>query len=309
MIADRRIIEPGEIEAPVGKIPFLFLPPRDLFARRAERLRSLAKGHRMGEYLEFAAKLAEAQQEALDQFSRAPLPGPDAQALCHEQGAPFLDARSRPLDPAWRTGLTTILRRMTTEEALPPAARETVNNIMQASGSALDERADRVLAGDLNGIPPQEMPFVAAALQVQWVRMALHLKENAVGRPEPGGLCPVCGSHPNVGIVRGSGTERGLRYLSCSLCSSQWHFVRLKCSNCDSTEGIDYHTVQGSNARIKAESCDKCNSYLKLLYLKEDPQMEAVADDLATLGLDMLMDNEGKARRGPNLFLHPGRRH
>ncbi len=309
MITERSIIEPGEIEGPVGEIPFLFLPPRDLFAHRAERLRFLAKGHRMGEYLEFAAKLAEAQQEALDQFSLASLPGPDAQALCREQGAPFLDARSRPLDPAWRTGLTTILRRMMTQEALPPAARETVSNLMRASGSALDERADRVLAGDLKGILPQEMPFAAAALQVHWVRMASSLKANAFGRPEPGGLCPVCGSHPNVGIVRGRGAERGLRYLSCSLCASQWHFVRLKCSHCDSTDGIDYHIVQGSNVRIKAESCDKCNSYLKLLYLKEDPHMEAVADDLATLGLDMLMDNEGKARRGPNPFLHPGRPH
>jgi hypothetical protein len=30
------------------------------------------------------------------------------------------------------------------------------------------------------------------------------------------------------------------------------------------------------------------------------------ADDLATLALDMLMDEAGKARSGPNLFFHPG---
>lgn len=35
--------------------------------------------------------------------------------------------------------------------------------------------------------------------------------------------------------------------------------------------------------------------------------MEAVADDLASLALDMLMDNKGKMRCGPNLFFHPGR--
>ena len=34
--------------------------------------------------------------------------------------------------------------------------------------------------------------------------------------------------------------------------------------------------------------------------------MDAMADDLATLALDMLMDNEGKVRGGPNLFFHPG---
>ncbi|HXY55816.1 MAG TPA: formate dehydrogenase accessory protein FdhE, partial [Nitrospirota bacterium] len=54
------------------------------------------------------------------------------------------------------------------------------------------------------------------------------------------------------------------------------------------------------------ESCNNCNSYLKLFYLAKDSRMEAMADDLATLALDMLMDKEGKMRGGPNLFFHPG---
>ena len=85
--------------------------------------------------------------------------------------------------------------------------------------------------------------------------------------------------------------------------------VRIKCSNCDSTDRIDYHIVEGTNGAVKAESCDTCNSYLKLLYHTKDPRMEAMADDLATLALDMLMDKEGRARGGPNLFFHPGRLH
>jgi len=83
--------------------------------------------------------------------------------------------------------------------------------------------------------------------------------------------------------------------------------VRLKCSNCESTHGINYYTLQDSNGKVKAESCDDCNTYLKLLYLEKDSRMEAMVDDLSTLALDMLMDKEGKARGGPNLFFHPGR--
>ena len=169
--------------------------------------------------------------------------------------------------------------------------------------------ADKILAGDLAAVSAQELPFVAAALQVYWVRMASSLKEDAFSRLEQGGACPVCGSYPSAGIVHSSGAEQGLRYLSCSLCASQWHMVRIKCSSCESTHGIDYHIVEGSNGAIKAESCDDCNSYLKLLYLGKDPQMEAIADDLATLSLDMLMNEEGKARGGPNLLFHPGRPH
>ncbi len=305
MNTEARIIEPGPMEAPVGEIRFLFLPGRDLFNRRAERLRHLSEGHSLGGYLAFLALLAEAQQVALNRFPALPLPGHGEQALCRAHGMPLLAARSWPRDPAWREGLATILQQMA-EAALPKAARETVAGLSQVSETGLEGMADRVLAGDLSGILPQELPFVAAALQVYWVHMASQLGEQVVGRLEEGGLCPVCGSYPMAGIVRSGGTEQGLRYLCCSLCASQWHMVRIKCSNCASTRGIEHHTIEGSNGAVKVESCDDCGTYLKLLYLEKDTCMEAMADDLATLVLDMLMDNKGKTRGGPNLLLHPG---
>ena len=303
-----RILEPGEIEVPAGEIRFLFLPGGDLFARRAERLLFLSKGHPLGDYLTFLALLADAQQEALNEFPMLSMPGPGEQALCREHGTPLLSARSRQRDPAWRRGLKMILQKMR-EAALPPAASGTVDGLMQASETRLEETAERILAGNPADISPQDLPFVAAALQVYWVHMTSSLREDAFGRPEQGGMCPVCGSYPSVGIVRSGGAGQGLRYLSCSLCASQWHMVRIKCSACESTRGIDYHILEGSNGSVKAESCDDCNFYLKLLYLGKDPQMEALADDLATLALDMLMDKEGKVRGGPNLFFHPGGSH
>jgi FdhE protein len=190
---------------------------------------------------------------------------------------------------------------------LPPATIETVTNLLQESQIGLEGMADRVLAGELNNISPQAQPFVAAALQVYWVHMASALGEDAFARPEQGGTCPVCGSFPNAGIVLGGGAEQGLRYLCCSLCAARWHMVRIKCSNCESTHGINHYTLDGSDGTVKAESCDDCNSYLKLMYLEKDCQMDAMADDLATLALDMLMDKEGKVRGGPNLYFHPGR--
>ncbi|HYA87842.1 MAG TPA: formate dehydrogenase accessory protein FdhE [Nitrospirota bacterium] len=303
-----RILEPGQMETPKGEIRFLFLPDRDLFARRAERLRYLSKDHLWGDYLNFLAILSDAQQDALNQFPALPLPGPDAQALYRERGMPLLDSLSRPRNPAWRRALNTILEQMN-KGAFPPAALETVARLMHASDATLEETADRVLSGDFAAVSPQEMPLVAAALQVYWVHMASSMREHALGRSKQGGSCPVCGSHPSVGIVRGGAQGQGLRYLSCSLCASEWNMVRLKCSNCESTEGIDYYTLESSAGAVKAESCGACNSYLKLIYLSKDLRMEAMADDLATLNLDILMDEKGKARRGPNLFFHPGRSH
>lgn len=305
---DVRILEAGQIETPPGEIRFLFLPGRDLFARRAARLRFLSGGHSLGDYLAFLASLADAQQEALDQFPAMPLPDPDEQALWREHGKPLLECRSWPRNPAWRSGLKKILRR-TAGSVLPPETRETITDLTEANEIRVEMMADSILAGALADISPQALPFVAAALQVYWVHMASSLGEDAFGRLQQGGVCPVCGSYPTVGVVSVAGARQGLRYLSCSLCASHWHVVRVKCSNCDSTHGIDYYTLEGSNGAIKAESCNQCNVYLKLLYLGKDPQMEAMADDLATLALDILMDKEGKARRGPNLFFHPGRSH
>lgn len=306
MNTETRILEIGQIEAPIGEIRFLRLPGRDLFARRAERFRHLSPGHSMGGYLAFLALLADAQQEALNRFPALPLPDPTEQALCREHGMPLLAARSWPRNPAWRGCLTMILGQMG-EGALPPAAREAIAGLLQSSEPTHEEMADSILAGDLAKISPQDLPFVAAALQVYWVRMASALGEGACGRLEQGGMCPVCGSRPSTAIVRVGGAEQGLRYLNCSLCASQWNMVRIKCSSCESTHGINYYTLEGSNGAVKAESCDECTTYLKIMYLEKDNQMEAMADDLATIALDILMDREGKDRSGPNLFFHPGR--
>jgi FdhE protein len=305
MNSEIRILEPGQIEAPVGQIRFLIPPGRDLFERRAERFRQLSPGHSLGDYLILLALLADAQQEALKQFPALPLPDPAEQALCHEHGMPLLAVRSWRRNPAWRGVLTIILQQMG-NAALPQAAGETVAGLMQASEEVLEKMADRILAGELTDVSPRELPFVAAALQVYWVYMASALGEGAFGRLEQGGICPVCGSYPNAGIVSSTASEQGLRYLCCSLCASKWHMVRIKCSSCDSTNGINHFILEGSNGAVKAEYCESCNSYLKLLYLEKDRHMEAMADDLASLALDMLMDNEGKVRSGPNLFFHPG---
>lgn len=304
MKSEVRILEPGQIEAPAGEIRHLILAGRDLFSRRAERFRHLAPGHPLGDYLAFLATLADAQQEVLNRFPALPEPDPIESADCRKHGMPLLGAHwSR--NPAWREGLASILQQVG-KAALPAAARETITGLLRVSETGLEKMADKILAGDLAEISPRELPFVAAALQVYWLQMATTLGEHAFGRVEQSGLCPVCGSSPSAGIVGSVASKEGLRYLCCSLCASQWHMVRIKCSRCASTQGINHYTLEGSSGAVKAESCDSCNTYLKLLYLEKDRQMDAMADDLATLALDMLMDKEGKSRGGPNLFFHPG---
>ena len=54
---------------------------------------------------------------------------------------------------------------------------------------------------------------------------------------------------------------------------------------------------------MKAETCDECRTYVKVMYQNKDITIEAVADDIGTLALDMMM-REGPYRRAAfNPFL------
>ena len=77
----------------------------------------------------------------------------------------------------------------------------------------------------------------------------------------------------------------------------------MKCSHCATTKGIAYHYIEGGRDGVKAEACDGCRSYRKIFYQDKDPFMEPVADDLGSLALDMLMGEEGYARRSGSPLL------
>ena len=296
------IIQPGEIERPAGEIPFLYIPERNgIFHDRAVRLRTLAQGHTMRDFLLFTANLCDAQQAALNVFPEVPLPVQAQLQLSFEHGMPPLSVQSWQRAPAWQQALGQIAALVQAEAG--PAAKEALARLQQMDGAALEELADAILSGDYSGIDLAAAPFVAAALQVYWTHMASTLGTRAFGRSDITNLCPVCASPPVSSIVRIGGAEQGLRYLSCSLCATQWHMVRVKCSNCESTKGIAYYSIEGASGAVKAESCDECGTYLKISYMDKDPYVDPVADDLATLALDLLMDDSGKSKSGPNLFL------
>lgn len=296
------ILQPGQIETPAGDIPFLRLPARDSFFKdRAVRFRQLAASHKMGDFLEFMASLAEAQHAALANFPKLPLPGTEQLSLSREHGMPPLAARSWPRDPAWRKSLLDIAE--TASAGAPKTVRDTIARLRTLDDATLEKLADAILDGRFQDMDLAVSSFIAAALQTYWTHMSTTLGTAAFGRTDLPNLCPVCASSPVASIVRIGGAEQGLRYLHCSLCGSEWHMVRAKCSNCESTKSIAYYGIEGDKGAVKAEACEECGSYLKILYMDKDPQLDPTADDLATLTLDILMDEAGIQRSGPNLFL------
>ena len=86
--------------------------------------------------------------------------------------------------------------------------------------------------------------------------------------------------------------------------------MRAACSACGTDQGVAYQQLEGEGIKapgaMRAETCDSCKSYLKIAWQEKDPRVDPVADDLATLSLDMLMDEAGYSRSGPNLLLIGG---
>jgi len=150
------------------------------------------------------------------------------------------------------------------------------------------------------------IPLLVAALQVYWTALASRLAPHDIRAHAPGQSthdCPVCGSLPAGGIVRAGAAQQGLRYLSCSLCASEWNMERIRCVSCGDNAKVFYYGIEGGNGAIQAETCDACHAYTKLMHMEKEPSVDIFADDLATLSIDILVGEAGYQRFGFNPFL------
>ncbi|RKR37637.1 formate dehydrogenase accessory protein FdhE [Paraburkholderia sp. BL17N1] len=315
----QRILEAGDIESlDHSAIPRLRMPERlAVFAARAARLRQLAAlDNPIAGYLRLMAVLADAQQAVIASFKAAP-PSAELIASAQQHSMPLIPAFSGVRDPAWRDVLHRLLDKVAAAGPLTPPLEALIDRLRTLDTAALEFQADAIFAQRFEEIDPASAPFIVAALQVVWTDLAAAIDKREVPYIETLGLCPVCGSHPVASIVRVGGAHDNYRYLQCGLCSTEWHMVRAKCSNCDSTKGIAYHTVgspdageaareaESKNAALKAESCDECHTYRKIGIQSKDYDFEPFADDLASLTLDLLMGAEGYRRASPHPWLWP----
>ena len=293
----------------VRKSPRVVLPTRkDLFAERAARFASVAAGSSMSDYLQLMARVAAAQHSALTRRAAGSVPDA-ALAASRDYGMPPLSAQSHERSAEWRTDLADIVdgvRAQSTNGVL--VALATLDALDDVEREAL---ADRVLAGTSLDAEAALVPFVGAALQTYFTRLAATLDVALVEHCDIVGICPVCASRPVASVLRIGGEQANLRYLVCSLCATEWNVARIVCTSCDTDKGVKYLALQAegaseADAAARAETCDECKSYLKIFYQEKDPNLDPTVDDLATLALDLLVDEQGYARSGPNLLFHPG---
>lgn len=303
------VVQPVQPQPSSSDAPAILLPvPASVFAERGSRFAHLATDHSLADWLGFLARLSQAQHLALASLSPPALPAPDQLALSLAHGMPPLNPDACPPPAIWRSVLRTLIDSLS-GAALSPA-RAVLTALRTTPDERLDEMAAAVLGGDADNLAAHsggELCFVAAALQVVWTALAARLDARAVAAAQmPPGVCPCCGSPPVASVVRLAPEVNNLRYLHCSLCNAEWNLTRALCSACRSDQGVALQKIEGSSGAVHAETCDSCKSYLKIMYQEKDPRVDPVADDLATLALDLLLDEAGYSRSGPNLLLFGG---
>ncbi|AXF77693.1 formate dehydrogenase accessory protein FdhE [Erwinia tracheiphila] len=283
--------------------PLLFPRLKNLYSRRAARLRQLAEKNPLGDYLRFVAVIATAQEIVLYDY---PLHTDIHRKKNAAQGRPPLDMHSLARDMHWQRLLHSLIAELKPE--MTGQALAVLENLEKVSAQELEAIASSLLAGNFGEISSDKSPFVWAALSLWWAQMATLLPgkiDVAFGTEHR--FCPVCASVAVSAVQHMTTQKEGVRYLHCNLCESEWHVAHAGCSYCDQGGELHRWSLGNEMEAIKAESCGDCGTYMKILLQEKNPAVEPIADDLASLILDVRMEQEGFTRSGLNPFLFPGK--
>ena len=214
--------------------------------------------------------------------------------------APLAKTQLGP-DPLIELTLERFLDRLADADA-PPEAASAIQALRTMASPDRRRLVSAVVGDERIARDVASQVLVAAALQVHFVRLAALLTTEDL-QPVADSACPVCCSAPMTCSIVGWRNAHNTRFCTCSLCATMWNVVRVKCLWCGSTDGLSYQMIEGKPDTNKAETCEKCRNYVKVLYQVNDHTLDPLADDVATLGLDMLMAHGGWQRRGQNPFL------
>lgn len=294
-------------EQPLFHIPFWQAPATDVFATRAVRFGELAAEEVSDwrHYLSLLAKLAEAQQMLLD-------------------GLPAVVVRKTPQDELplpvslLRDNQATIDRLFSRLYALlltdlSPTAQLVWDELLKMNETQRQDLYLRVLQQSGLLTDHDYAMWVHAVLQIVWTRAAQQLAVVDVPQPDDISYCPCCGSDGVGSVVLNHGELEGLRYMQCNLCNSRWHALRAQCTFCGNGKDMSLQHIEGADegalSAAYGECCPSCHHYRKLYRLDKQPYADPVADDLATLAVDMLLADDGYERGGANPYLVPDHPH
>ncbi|WP_353171480.1 formate dehydrogenase accessory protein FdhE [Paracandidimonas soli] len=286
----------------VPEAPLAFLPdPVRLFQTRAKRFSFLAESSNLSPYLKLLAEISSLQARLSVILPAVEPVGEKRRKEAATAAMPPIDRMALADDPQLIATLAAFCDEAAGFE-MPEQARDALAAVQEAD----DEDRRWLLSNVLSDNIPEDSAaphlFASAAVQIHMARLAATLDAGALVRISTG-VCPSCGGRPVSSSVMGTPGIENVRYATCSCCATQWNEVRVKCLCCGSTKGISYRSVETHEATVKAETCAECNSWVKIFYQVKNASLDPVADDVGSIGLDMLMKDSGKRKYGLNPFI------
>jgi FdhE protein len=232
---------------------------------------------------------------------------PDQTAIAQAVAAriPPIAADGHRRDAAWRDGLAALLEAFDTT-MFPSSTAAAIAELSRGDAMKTEALADAFLRGGVDPADAGAVFWIAVALQVHFARLAATLRTADLRLLERRDLCPCCGSTSSAGVITASGQDPGARYLYCSLCSTAWNHTRAVCIVCGGSRTLALRGIDGDSGLARAETCDECRTYAKVFYEAKDAAVDAYADDLATIGLDMMVGEAGWSRHAPHPLLLVG---
>lgn len=121
-------------------------------------------------------------------------------------------------------------------------------------------------------------------------------------RKENLAVCPCCSRKPVVGVLRPEG-DGGKRSLICSMCSTEWTFVRILCPACgeETVEKLAIYTAKQFDY-VRVEACDTCRCYIKTVDLTKNGLAVPIVDELATIPLNLWAQEHRYVKLQANLL-------
>jgi FdhE protein len=277
--------------------------------KRIRQLKEKRQGY--ADILDFYEKVTEAQGNTKASLTVGPIRLRDeSKGPLIKQGAPLLRKEYFPIDIEASVFLFQSLCQIG-KEANPHMA-EQVSRIEEAIGGKVvdmkkllreggtEEKVEKI--AEESGLDRKLLYFLIHNSRKPSIEAEVeHLRAEIDPEKWLKGHCPICGSLPDLSLLK---EEVGKRYLVCSYCSSQWRIERLVCPFCDNREQNSIHYLFGEEEEaFRIDLCEKCRQYIKTIDLRIIDSPDPVLEDLATLHLDILASQKGYKRPVPNLWL------
>jgi len=228
-----------------------------------------------------------------------------------KEGFPLLDKQALKFDVGLAKGLfkkmSQILRNRVPEdiEQINQALKTKELNIESLLKNALRENGNYInnVAQKLRVKPAVISFLVKNTLKPFFEVYAESTKDYVDQQHWLRNYCPICGSKPFMAELHGKERKK---ILVCSVCGYKWRFIRTRCPFCGThiPQGFKYFYTEKEGKAWRVEVCDNCKKYMKTFDTVEaGEQLIPDIDDIGTLYLDMIAENEGYKREiGSVLF-------